>query len=492
MLKKWLLFIFLMLPVLLTAATVEIYHTSDIHGFYFPQQLNGKQKGGFALLQGYLNEQKKPYLLLDGGDFTSGTYEAKQTGGNLSILFMNELNYNAGTIGNHEIDFGKDNLLNNMHTAKFDLLAANMFDTNTGSLMKGVKSFKVYKINGKRIGIIGLAKAFSPNADGIRISEDKTALKKALTEIKQQKPDAIILLTHSSINDDKHEDNKSNYNLVKDLQGINVVLGGHAHKIFQNIYNDDGILFVESGTALTQLSHITLDFDDTTGKLKSAKSELVELTVDKYTPDPKITAFAEEHRDKKMDIVIGKSNELITHYAPKDGSFIDAPLSNLIADLMKNYTHAEIGMQNTGGTRENLFAGDVTNRTIYSILPFSNTVCNVQVTGKFIKKLLYRSLKEKRSLFEFSGLDIKYRYKHNRPELLSVKVNGKELEPYKTYTLAANEYIAGGGSEGFMFKKLKQKPVCYDKTLTDLLADYLKANPQGIENPANGRIIKVD
>lgn len=491
MLKKSIFFILFLLPVLLSASTVDVYHTSDIHGFYFPRNIDGKEKGGFALLAGYLNSQAKPYLLLDSGDFTSGTYEAKKTGGNLSVLFMNELKYNASTVGNHESDFGKDNLLKNIKTAKFDILAANMFDSNTGALMDNVKPYKVYKVNGKRIGVIGLAKAFSPVLDGIRISEDKSSLKKALAEIKNENPDAIILLTHSSINDDKHEDSRSNFNLVKGMEGINVVLGGHAHKIFENKYKE-GVLFVESGTALTQLSHIILDFDDATGKLKSAKSELVELAADKYTPDAKIAAFAEEHRDKEMDKVIGKSNELITHYAPKDSGYIDAPLSNLIADLMKSYTGAQIGMQNTGGTRENLVAGDITNRNLYTILPFSNTVCTVKVSGKFIKKLLYSSLRDTRSLFEFSGLDIKYRYKHNRPELLSVKINGKELEPYTTYILATNDYISKGGSEGFMFKKLKEKPVCYDKTLTNLLTDYLKANPEGIKSPGNGRIIKVD
>ena len=145
MLKKLALFIFLVLPGVLGAETVDIYHTSDVHGFYFPRENGGKQIGGFALLAGYLNGQKKPYLLLDSGDFASGTYEAKKTGGNLSILFMNELNYDAATIGNHENDFKKDNLLKNMQTAKFDLLAANMYDTNSGTLMKGVKPFKVYK-----------------------------------------------------------------------------------------------------------------------------------------------------------------------------------------------------------------------------------------------------------------------------------------------------------------------------------------------------------
>ncbi len=492
MLKKSIFFILFLLPVLLSASTVDVYHTSDMHGFYFPRNIDGKEKGGFALLAGYLNSQAKPYLLLDSGDFTSGTYEAKKTGGNLSVLFMNELKYDAATIGNHENDFKKDNLMKNMETAKFDILAANMFDSNTGTLLSNVKPYKVYKINGKRIGVIGLAKEFSTKADGIKISQEKTSLKKALAEIKNENPDAIILLTHSSIKDNKHTEVESNYTLVEGMEGINVVLGGHAHNIFQNVYNDDGVLFVESGTALTQVSHIILDFDDATGKLKSAKSELIKLDKDMYAPDPYIESFAEENRDKEMDIVIGKSLQVIPHSAIKNSDFVDAPLSNLIADLMKAYSNAEIGMQNTGGTREDLKQGDITNRIAYQIFPFSNTVCKVQVKGKFIKKLLYNSLREDKSLFEFSGLQIKYRYKNERPHLISVKVNGKDLEPYKTYSLSTNDYIAKGGSEGFMFKNLPEKPVCSTLTLKDLLSKYVKNHPEGIKSPGNGRIIKVD
>lgn len=491
MFKNLCLLILLALPCFAFGLTVDVYHTSDVHGFYFPRPAGkGVQKGGFALLAGYLNKQEKPYLLLDSGDFTSGSYEAKKTGGNLSVQFMNELNYDAATIGNHENDFKKANLLKNMQTATFDILAANMYDSNTGTLLKGVRPYAIYRIKGKRIGVIGLAKEFSTRADGIKISNDKTALKKALKELKEQNPDAIILLTHSSVNDDKHKDVQSNFNLVKGLEGINVVLGGHAHKIFENTYNEEGVLFVESGTALTQLSRIALNFDDKTGKFEGAVSELIELTDDKYTPDPEITAFADKNRDKEMDKVIGKSAAFIAHYPPKDGSYIDAPLSNLIADLIKQYAATDIGMQNTGGTRENIYAGDITNRTVYQIFPFSNTVCKVQVTGKFIKNMLYRILRENKSLFEFSGLEVKYKYEHDRPQLVSVKINGKNLEPYRTYSLATNDYIAKGNSEGFMFKKIPAE--CSSKTLTELFTDYVKSNPEGIKAPNNGRIIKVN
>ncbi|MGN0023593.1 MAG: bifunctional metallophosphatase/5'-nucleotidase [Elusimicrobiaceae bacterium] len=473
------------------AATVNIFHTSDTHGFYFPRKINGKNIGGFSALKAFLQQQQTPYLLLDGGDFSSGTYEAKQSNGNLSVQFMNKLGYAATTIGNHENDFGKANLLKNMDSVNFDILAANMHDTVEGGLVKNVKPFKTYMVNGKKIAVIGLAKEFSTKADGIRISGDKKALKKALYQARLQNPDAIILLTHSSLKDDKHTDAPSNLSLIKGLEGINVVLGGHAHKVCQNVYKD-GVLFVESGTALTHVSRITLEFDDETGKFKSANSEFIELDADKYPQDPYIREFAEANRAKYMDTPIGKASETIYNYAPKDAGYIDSPLGNIFADLVKEYTGADIGLQNTGGVRETLNKGEITTRIAYQIFPFPNKPYVVKVKGDLLKKLVLRSLKENKSLFQYSGLEVKYRFKHKRPEIVSVKVNGEDLDPQKTYTIGTNDHIAKGGSEGYMFKNIKDKKMYSQKLITELFTDWVKANPAGIKSAKNGRILKVD
>lgn len=481
----------LFLSVLAAAATVNVFHTSDTHGFYFPRKINGKNIGGFSALKAFLQQQKDPYLLIDGGDFTSGTYEAKQSNGNLSVQFMNKLGYAAATIGNHENDFGKANLLKNMDSANFDILAANMHDTVEKDLVKQVKPFKTYMVNGKKIAVIGLAKEFSTKADGIRISGERKALKKALYQARLQNPDAVILLTHSSLKDDKHTDEYSNLSLIKGLEGINVVLGGHAHKVFQNVYKD-GVLFVESGTALTHVSRITLEFDDETGKFKSARSEFIELDADEYPLDPYIQEFAEANRAKYMDKPIGKASQTIYNYAPKNAGYVDSPMGNLFADLVKKHTGADIGLQNTGGVRESLNKGDITTRMIYQIFPFPNKLYVVKVKGDFLKKLVLRSLKENKSLFQYSGLEVKYRFKHKRPEIVSIKVNGEELDPQKTYVIGTNDHIAKGGSEGYMFKKITDKSLYSKKTITELFADWVKANPAGIKPAKNGRIVKVD
>ena len=99
--KVAVLFVAVFFPVFLFAKTTVIYHTSDTHGFYYPKD----GRGGFAALAGLLQQEKRPYLLLDSGDFANGTVEAKNSQGVKSVLLMTAVGYDASTLGNHEFDF---------------------------------------------------------------------------------------------------------------------------------------------------------------------------------------------------------------------------------------------------------------------------------------------------------------------------------------------------------------------------------------------------
>ena len=143
------------------AGEVKVFHTSDVHGFYFPTTVKGQTIGGFATFAGYLENQKKPYLLLDSGDYTSGTYEAKKSKGAYSVDFINKLGYNAVTLGNHENDFKDDALLRNNADLKADLLVLNAEDRQTKGYPKNIKPYAIYDLNGYKIAVIGVGKEFS-------------------------------------------------------------------------------------------------------------------------------------------------------------------------------------------------------------------------------------------------------------------------------------------------------------------------------------------
>ena len=493
MLKKTsLLFGFLALPFFLFASEIAIFHKSDTHGFYFPRKVSGgKVIGGFALVKGYIDEYKGPYLLLDSGDYTSGTLEAKESKGQTSIKIMNEMGYNATTIGNHEGDFKEPQMLKNLKDFKFDVLAANVHDKETRTYPESVKPYNVYEVGGKKFAVIGIAKDPLPDSKRIKTSKGRKELKKALYELDSIPHDVTILLIHNSIADDKHAKDSATMQLVKDYEDkIDLVLGGHAHKILQR--KVDGVTYVESGSETKGLSEVILNFDDETGKLTDIKAKYVELDSTKIKPNTKIQEFVEEQRIPGVDEVIGKALTDI-RLRSNNPSELDSSLGDLFADIIKAQApQADFALHNTGGVRVDILEGDITKRLVTNAFPFPNKVMLVRVNGAFIRKLIAKSIHEKRSLFQYSNnVKIEYRWKHNRPEVISIKVDGKEIDKDKMYLVAVNDYIANGGSEGYMFKKITDKKVISDKYLSDYFTDYITANPQGIKAPATGRIKKV-
>ena len=209
-------------------------------------------------------------------------------------------------------------------------------------------------------------------------------------------------------------------------------------------------------------------------------------------PDEEMQKIAEEKRAPGVDIAIGKAAQDIKIRSAKEDE-LDSPLGNLFADIIKAQApQADFALHNTGGVRVDILKGDITKRQITNAFPFPNKVMLVKVNGAFIKKLIAKSIHEKRSLFQYSDeVRIEYRWKHNRAELVSAKINGQEINKDKMYSVAVNDYIANGGSEGYMFKKITDKKVITDKYLNEIFTDYVKENPQGIRPASTGRIKKV-
>lgn len=473
------------------AEEVKIFHTSDVHGFYFHKTTEKGSYGGFTLFAGYLEKQHNPYLLLDSGDFTSGTYEAKKSKGADSVDFINRLGYQAVTLGNHENDFKDDALLENIANIRADILAVNAEDVQTKTYPDHIKPYAFYDVNGYKIAVIGVGKEFSSPSNYIKIRKPRKLLKKAVEEVKEQKPDAIVLLIHDSAKDDKHENSFTTVKLTKGL-GIDLVLGGHAHKIIQNLKIDNTV-FAESGTALKGFTEATLTFDDYTKKLIDIKTKYVVLDSNTVGFSDSMYAFAEMKRNKQMDIVVGEALEDISNLPGTSNGGVDSYLGDLFCDIIKRKTNADIVIINSGAVRgKGIAKGRITNRVIEEVLPFQNKIMIAKVSGDFIERLVRRSLKENSSLFQYSGLTVKYAFKNNRARILEILVGTEPLDRKKIYTVAVPDFIANGNSEGYLFKKVEDKTVFSDSYLADFFVEYLSFHRRGILRPRYAeRIVKI-
>ena len=475
--KLTLLLAALLLPLVLAAKNTIIYHTSDTHGFFYAQKDNaGKMQGGFAALASVLKNGPKNYLLLDSGDFSNGTIEAKNSKGLKAVELMNALKYDASTIGNHEFDFKDNAVAPILAKANFAILAANFYEAGTLKRPAHVEPYKIFTRNGVKFAVIGLANSYPTKpTTQYTFTPQLRELENVLPEVEKQKPDVVVVIVHDAVQDDKHGTQGYVLDIARQFPGrVQLVLGGHAHKIVQD-KRLNGTLFVESGRHLKGVSKITVTTDDKTGKFVLAKSELIPLTVSKTGEDAAIAKLANSLREPGVDEVLGYSEEPMPKRA-SNPKFLDNSLDNWVADLGRAYADVDVFITNTGGTRVDMPKGAVTKRDVIDIHPFENTITKMTVDGKMLKRIVKSGLSKGRTRFTYSGLAVNFVYnKKGKVKDLHIWVNNQPLENRKKYTIATNSFIAEGNSEGFVFKSIpaEQKTQVGTKNLRQLIEEGL-------------------
>ena len=222
-----------------------VLHTNDTHSTILPlsTQLPDTMKagrGGFLRRIAMLKEEraKRPDLLyFDSGDFFQGSAYFTMFKGDVEVGLMNMMGIDAATIGNHEFDFGLDNMARVFRQANFPIVCAN-YDFN-GTACEGlVKPYVVIKRNGVKIGVFGVAPKLQglvsdKNCQGVKYSDPaETALATATKLKKELKCDVVICISHLGWESSRGEDDLY---MIKHSRYIDLVLGGHTHTYFQQL-----------------------------------------------------------------------------------------------------------------------------------------------------------------------------------------------------------------------------------------------------------------
>lgn len=259
--KKMKKYIWLIMLLLVVATGAEakkhkqlvILHTNDTHSCILPlKELLADTaiagRGGFIRRIAMIKEQRKEHpknlLLFDSGDFSQGSSYYTMFKGDVEVGLMNRMGYDAVTIGNHEFDFGLENMARVFKMAKFPIVCAN-YDF-TGTVCEGlVKPYVVLKRNGVRIGVFGLGAKLQglvsgKNCAGVKYLNPAEVTRKMVDILRnQEKCDVVICLSHLGWDISDYSDEE----LIPDTRGIDIVLGGHSHtfmKEVQYLKNLDG------------------------------------------------------------------------------------------------------------------------------------------------------------------------------------------------------------------------------------------------------------
>lgn len=474
--KKLLLILLLLFPLVVSSKTLVIFHTSDTHGFFYPQN----KIGGFAALKNVINHEKKPFLLLDSGDFANGTAEAKFSRGAKAVQLMNAVGYSAVTIGNHEFDFKDAGITALIQESKFSILAANLREKATGLLPAGVQAARVFNVDGIKVAVIGLANNHpSQPTQKYTFIKPLTALSKALQEVEKQDPAVLIVIVHDSFVDYQHDILPYMGQIAKHFPGrVQVVLGGHAHKIVNEYL--ESTLYVESGAHLEAVSKITVNVDDETGKFLSAQAKLISLNVDEVGQDKTVAKLAEELREPGLDNEVAVITKRLSK-KPILPNTLDGELDDWLADEGRKITKTEIFIHNTGGTRMDLLPGSLTRRQLIDLFPFNDVLISMEVPGYTLQKFIKSGLVPWNK-YTYSGITVSFdKIGPNRVKNLQIKINGKPLEKRQIYRVGTNSYIARQA----LFTDLPQKQVGNQK-VSQLIEQALSSGE--LFTPQTGRI----
>ena len=220
-----------------------ILHTNDTHSCVMPLNANLADtalagRGGYLRRLEMIRQERAVHpdlLLFDSGDFSQGSPYYNLFKGDVEVGLMNKMGYDAATIGNHEFDFGLDNMARLFRLAEFPIVCAN-YDF-TGTVVEGlVKPYIILKRQGLKIGVFGLAPMLESlvddaNCPGVKYLDPVATAQQMIKELKKKKCDVIICLSHLGWKIQGTTDD----DVIPQTEGLDLVLGGHSHSYLEQL-----------------------------------------------------------------------------------------------------------------------------------------------------------------------------------------------------------------------------------------------------------------
>lgn len=439
---------------------IVILYTNDEHGWMEATDKSGGAPGLMGLWEtseGYYPDSH--FLILSGGDMWMGPAISTLTEGKSMVEVMNALDYSAAALGNHEFDFTVSVLNERLSEMQFPILATNIRYKKDNKRADFVLPYIIKEINEVSIAIIGLTTTETPtvtkpaNVENFGFVNYESALREVIPEIKSQQPELVILIGHICKNT-----MESLLPTVREL-GISVFGGGHCNELFAEQKN--GVVMIQGGGNLENYAKVEIFFDDQADSIVS-----IAATTHKNiggTPDIEIENIIRKWRayvDDALTEIIGYTSKEIPEFSTE--------MHNMIIDSwLYVYPSADIAFTNTGGIRQSIPVGEVTIETIFGLLPFENSILELDLSGKEVIDCIQRDL-------IFSGLNIVKEHQLK---------NGNSIHPDSVYQVLVTDFIYSLPTTDF--SKYDDRPYNTGINYRQPLIDWLKAMKSSDKNPIN-------
>jgi len=479
---------------------ITILHWNDFHsynvpflakkGIYPEIKDSAEYLGGYAYLSGTINAIKKVnpnVVVMNAGDDFQGTPVSMVTKGFSQVIMMNHIMPDVVTLGNHDFDYSADTLIKFLKKAKYDVINANLLDVNTGKNL--FSPYKIVNENEVRMVVIGLMSpefkslVLPDNIKKIQPEDIFISLKYWLNYVKKnENPDLIVVLSHCGFDVDKI--------IADSFPAVNVIIGGHSHSMLNPPVKHNKTIICQAGSKGRFLGKIDLKVNIDGDSVQAYSGELIPMINKIIKPDTimvRIVNEFEEIANKGLNEVIGK---LETNWITGENQ--ETNIGNWEADVMRDYTKADIAFQNSGGIRKSLASGNITIRDIWEINPFGNLIITFSVTGDSLKQILEHQASDSYEKVQISG--IRYEYNPKKPfgkRIVKLTVGGKQIDGNKRYVIATNNYVFTQHAKFFGFSKPLTQFV--DKSLVDkeIFVDAVRKQ-KVIRSVKDGRMKRVN
>jgi 5'-nucleotidase/UDP-sugar diphosphatase len=500
--------------------SLEILYTSDIHGHLahddatflnpnFPPPL-----GGGATAAAFINKRRdlaqaagRPVFLFDSGDLFQGTPLGINTKGVAIINWMNDMDYTAACLGNHDFDLGWQNADTLVKLANFPILGANILNAKTKKTVDWVDPSPVWlDAKGVKIAVLGYCTettanmSFGKNIEGIEFEPVYEAMQKDVKKVRAEGADLVFVLMHAGLPYKPERDNEYRRMIDREkagglphygmnameiahmIWGVDAIFGGHTHQGYDQPWEDPRThtLVFEPYANGSSIGDVTMKIDPVTKTLvgydtHADRGALITLFEDEIWPEQAQKEVIQAEVSKAeagLDKVVGRTDVLLQRGSPNN-----ALMGFVVADAYRTVLNADFAFQNTGGVRADISPGPITRRDLLTVSPFGNQMVLVNMKGSLLKAILEDKLTGQGGGIFISGG--KVRYDLSRPDgdrIVDFTIGGQPFDPDKTYKVALTDYLAQGNSGMWRLRdQLGSEDILYTGyTDLDVLTKYVE------------------
>lgn len=518
---------------------IVILYTNDVHCAY-------NENLGYESLVAYkkiVKQKTDNVTLVDCGDAIQGGYIGTVSKGEYIVEIMNEVGYDFAILGNHEFDYGIDQLQHLVEMSNAQYLSCNLkYTGDNENKLSDIKAWDIVDYGDVQVAFVGIStpstiQSSTPDNfvedgefvydfyEGNNGQDLYDVVQKSVDESIEAGADYVIALTHLGNTPD--DEPYSSIDVIENTTGIDVVLDAHAHSTIVGEEklnkNNEPVILSSTGEYLNNFGQLVITEEGyiTTSFVKG-----------NHQQDPEFASFITDIEEKfsaGMNTVLAHS-DMELKIRDKNGFRIvrnqETTIGNLCADAYRSITGADIAIVNGGGIRNNIPAGDITYGDIISVLPYGNSLCLVEVTGQQVidcLEMAYRktqaitndgevAIGESGGFQHLSGIrceidvnipspivtegDVFVRVEGQRRvknvEVLASDGNYYPIELDKTYTLASHNYTLKMSGDGMsMFKGcniLINESIADYQVLIEYISKVLKGNIAEKYSSTEGRI----